>query len=115
MQHRLRHYWFVMTMCFAGSMLGMAPATSPSTAPAADIAIDNFTYSPATLTVKAGRTVTWVNHDDVPHTVTANDRSFKSEPLDTDDRYSHTFTTPGTYHYFCAIHPHMTGEIIVEK
>ena len=79
-----------------------------------DVAIDNFTFTPATLTVLAGTTVTWVNHDDVPHTVTANDKAFTSAALDTDDRFSHTFTAPGTYSYFCTVHPHMTGQIIVK-
>jgi plastocyanin len=89
-----------------------SPATAPS-APAADVSIDNFTYSPASFTAKVGQTVTWVNHDEVPHTVTASDHSFTSTGLDTDERYSRTFTAPGTYPYFCAIHPHMTGEIVV--
>src|SRR3954447_14238381 len=92
-----------------------APATAPAptTSPAADVSIDNFTYSPASFTVKVGKTVTWVNHDDVPYTVTASDRSFTSPALDTDERYSRTFTAPGTYRYYCAIHPHMTGEVVV--
>ena len=90
-----------------------APATS---APVSEqlVKIDNFTFSPATLTITAGTTVKWVNGDDVPHTVTADDRSFTSKALDTDDAYSHAFTTPGTYPYFCAVHSHMTGTIIVK-
>jgi plastocyanin len=79
-----------------------------------EVSIDNFSFSPATLTVARGATVTWVNHDDVPHTVTANDKQFGSKAMDTDDRFSQVFTAPGTYPYFCAVHPHMTGQIIVK-
>jgi plastocyanin len=81
-----------------------------------EIVIDNFTFSPAELTIAAGTKVTWVNHDDVPHTATstAKPRSFASGTLDTDEKFSHVFTTPGTYEYFCAVHPKMTGRIIVK-
>lgn len=91
-----------------------AAAISPAGMKPLDITIDNFSYSPATLTIHAGQSVTWVNHDDVPHTVTANDKSFDSKAMDTDARYTHVFTTPGTYAYFCAVHPHMTAQIIVK-
>lgn len=93
------------------------PAAAPATAPAADrpvVAIDNFNFNPPTLTVPVGSAVTWVNRDDVPHTVTANDHSFDSKGMDTDDRYSRTFAVAGTYPYFCAVHPHMTGTVIVK-
>jgi plastocyanin len=93
------------------------PGTSPAPAGAPyQVAIDNFTYSPATLSVPAGATVAWVNHDDVPHTVTssARPRLFASKALDTDDRFEHTFSSPGTYDYFCAIHAHMTARVIVK-
>jgi len=78
------------------------------------VSIDNFTFNPQTLTVKAGATVTWTNKDDIPHAIAAVNRQFKSKALDTDDAYSFTFTTPGTYAYFCSLHPHMTGTIVVE-
>ena len=77
------------------------------------VRIDNFTFSPQQLTVKAGTTVTWTNADDIPHTVTSLP-AFRSKALDTDDKFSFTFTTPGTYNYFCGLHPHMTGSIVVE-
>jgi plastocyanin len=77
------------------------------------IMIDNFTFAPAQLVVKAGTTVTWKNQDDIPHTVVSAGK-FKSKALDTDDSYSFTFTTAGTYPYFCSLHPHMTGTIKVE-
>jgi plastocyanin len=79
------------------------------------IKIDNFTFNPPNLVIPAGTTVTWVNEDDVPHTAVSDDhKSFRSKPLDTDDRYSFTFAAPGTYPYFCSIHPHMTAKIIVK-
>ena len=76
--------------------------------------IDNFTFAPARLTVKIGTTVTWRNEDDIPHVVAASSRLFKSKALDTDDSFSFTFTAPGTYEYFCALHPRMTGAVVVE-
>ena len=75
--------------------------------------IDNFSFTPQTLTVPAGTKVTWINKDDVPHTVRSNDKKFKSRALDTDEQFSFTFSTPGTNSYFCSVHPHMTGKIIV--
>jgi plastocyanin len=84
--------------------------------PAAEtvVKIDNFTFTPATITVPVGNTVRWANHDDIPHTVVADDKSFKSKALDTDDAFSFTFTKPGTYNYFCSLHPKMTGKIVVQ-
>ncbi len=80
----------------------------------AEVNIDNFSFSPATITVKAGTTVTWTNRDDIPHTVVADDKSFKSKALDTGDKFTFTPTKPGTYPYFCSIHPKMTGKLVVE-
>lgn len=88
-----------------------APATTA--APAATVAIANFTFDPAVVTVPAGTTVTWTNRDDIPHTVTAADGAFQSEPLDTDDAYARRFDQPGSFDYFCSLHPHMTGKVIV--
>jgi plastocyanin len=79
------------------------------------ISIDNFTFTPGTVTVKAGTTVTWTNKDDIPHGIAATGNTFaRSKAMDTDGTYSFTFTTPGTYKYFCYMHPHMTGTIVVE-
>jgi plastocyanin len=90
-------------------------AQSSPQASAGIITIDNFTFTPQSLTVKAGTTVTWTNHDDIPHGIASQNNAFaKSKTLDTDDSYSFTFTTPGTYKYFCYVHPHMTGTIVVE-
>jgi plastocyanin len=77
------------------------------------VTIDNFTFAPAQLTVKVGDTVTWKNHDDIPHTIVSAGK-FRSKALDTDDSYSFTFTASGDYTYFCSLHPHMTGTIKVE-
>jgi amicyanin len=96
--------------CAAGVTLGAAFAEGD----AAAVKIDNFTFTPKSVTVKAGTTITWTNQDDIPHTVTSATKQFKSKALDTDDKFSFTFTTPGTYEYFCSLHPHMTGTIVVE-
>jgi len=80
----------------------------------AEVKIDNFSFGPATLTVAAGTTVTWTNRDDIPHTVVSDDKAFKSKVLDTDEKFSFTFTKPGTYAYFCSIHPKMTGKVVVQ-
>ena len=85
-----------------------APATD------AEVDIDQFTFLPQRITVKAGTTVTWINEDDVPHTIVSSSKVFKSKALDTADKFSFTFTTPGTYDYFCSVHPHMTGAVVVE-
>jgi amicyanin len=80
------------------------------------VVIDNFKFEPRQLTVKAGTKVTWVNRDDVPHTATstARPKAFDSKTLDTDQKFSHVFPTAGTYEYFCAVHPHMKGKIVVK-
>jgi plastocyanin len=79
------------------------------------VSIDNFTFTPPTLTIKAGTTVTWTNKDDIPHGIGWVKNAFtKSKALDTDDGYALTFATPGAYAYFCYLHPHMTGTVVVE-
>ena len=84
------------------------------TSSGASVSIDNFTFSPPTITVAAGSTVTWVNQDDIPHTVVASDKAFKSKVMDTDEKFSFTFTRPGEYAYFCSLHPHMVGKVVVK-
>jgi len=80
----------------------------------AAVTIDNFNFTPSTITVSAGTTVVWTNEDDVPHNVTNPDKEFKSPTLDTDDKWAYTFKKPGTYEYYCTIHPKMTGRVVVE-
>jgi amicyanin len=101
-----------------GAMALLIAATmavaSQAQAATVEVKIDNFTFNPQQITVKAGDTVTWVNHDDIPHTVTSKTMAFRSKAMDSDDKFSFTFTTPGKFDYFCSLHPHMTGTIVVE-
>jgi len=78
------------------------------------VKIDNFSFSPTTITVPVGTEVTWVNHDDVPHNIVSTEKRFTSPVLDTDERFSYGFTAAGTYDYYCSLHPRMTAEIIVK-
>lgn len=89
---------------------GSAVASDPNSP---QVGIDNFNFMPKSLSVPVGTTVTWTNHDDVPHTVTSREKKFTSQALDTDEHFTFTFAEPGTYAYFCAIHPIMTAEIVV--
>lgn len=89
--------------------------TAPNAnANANEIVIENFAFQPATLTVKVGTKVTWVNRDDEPHTATATDKRFNSKTLENGEQFSTEFDQPGTYNYYCALHPKMTGQIIVK-
>jgi plastocyanin len=94
----------------------MAAATQPTSQPTATVRIDNFAFEPKELDIAVGTTVTWRNADDVPHTATSKDdpQTFDSGPLDTDDKFSFTFSKPGTYAYYCKVHPHMTGTVVVK-
>jgi plastocyanin len=104
---------FAAVVAFAGGLGLAAIGVAVAAAPAA-VSIDNFAFTPMTLTVAAGTTVTWTNNDDIPHTVRAIDGAFRSKPLDSADSYSFTFTKPGVYSYFCSIHPKMVGKVIVK-
>jgi len=97
---------------FAGSPRVTAN-DQPSTANA-DVKIDNFVFTPQTLTVAVGATVTWTNKDDIPHTAVSTEGVFKSKVMDTDEKFSYTFTKTGTYPYYCSIHPKMTGKVVVQ-
>ena len=101
--------WFAAAILAAGSM-GVAIADGA----AIKISAKDFMFSPATVTVKAGATVTWTNLDDEPHTVFSDAGLFRSSALDTKDNFSYKFDKPGTYHYLCTIHPRMVGTIVVE-
>jgi len=78
------------------------------------VKIDNFNFTPPTLVIAPGTTVTWTNDDDSPHSVREKDGKFKSAALDTDDTFSQTFIAPGEFEYFCSIHPRMTGKVVVK-
>jgi len=105
---------------FAIGMIAAGPkhflAAAQEKAATAEVKIDNFSFGPEVLTVAVGTSVTWTNRDDIPHTVVSTDdpKSFKSKVLDTDEKFSFTFSKAGTYAYFCSIHPKMTGKVIVK-
>ncbi|HEV3063465.1 MAG TPA: cupredoxin family copper-binding protein [Vicinamibacterales bacterium] len=96
--------------------IGDAPPGDDTPAAAADskqVVVDNFSFTPATAAVPVGTTVTWTNHDDIPHNVVSPEQKFKSPVLDTNETFSHTFAAAGTYKYYCSIHPRMTGQVVV--
>ena len=100
-----------------GMLNGSANVAANTPPPAStEVKIDNFSFTPVTLTVATGTTVTWTNRDDIPHTVVSADdpKAFKSKALDSDDKFSFTFAKPGTYPYFCSLHPKMTAKIVVQ-
>jgi plastocyanin len=97
-----------------GNSKTFAARAEQTQASSAEVKIDNFSFGPTTLTVAVGTTVTWTNRDDIPHTVVSDDKVFKSKVLDTDEKFSFTFTKPGTYPYFCSVHPKMTGKVVVQ-
>jgi plastocyanin len=112
-------HFYSMTACMIALMMFSATqgvlAASPGDNPSAvQIRIDNFTFTPPDVTVKVGTQITWTNSDDIPHTVVSTDSAFKSKTLDTDDKFSFTPTKPGTYSYFCSIHPKMTAKVVVQ-
>jgi plastocyanin len=89
-------------------------AAHPIDAANVEVKIDNFTFAPTTLVVRKGTQITWTNRDDIPHTVVENNKLFKSHVLDTNEKFTFTPTQPGTYKYYCSIHPKMTAEVVVE-
>jgi plastocyanin len=110
-----------MNRRFAAAVLVAAFPLAPAAAMAVPaqpaetkVRIDNFSFTPLRLTVKAGTTVKWENGDDIPHNIVSTTKVFRSKVLDTAESFSFTFTTPGVYDYFCSLHPHMTGTIVVE-
>ena len=106
----------LLVMQFAAHAQSAPAAGQDSKGQTVDVKIDNFSFSPATITIPAGTTVKWTNRDDIPHTVVsdASPPLFRSKALDTDDSFAMVFDKPGTYHYFCGLHPHMTGTIVVQ-
>lgn len=102
----------VIGLALSNFTVPVAAGENPSSQ---QVTIDNFSFSPATITVAAGTVITWVNHDDIPHTVVSDDKTtFKSHALDTDEKFTFTFAKPGTYTYFCSLHPHMTAKVVVQ-
>src|SRR4029078_4155207 len=105
-------------LCLEASRLSAGPANVVAhvqpKAKMMEINIDNFSFVPAELTVSVATTVTWTNRDDIPHTVVSTDKVFKSKVLDTNEKFSYTFSTPGAFFYFVSIHPKMTGTVMVQ-
>ena len=103
-----------VAMAIGGSGSGNFTASAQQKPETVEVKIDNFSFGPAELTVAVGTTVTWTNRDDIPHTVVSTDKVFKSKVLDTDEKFSYTFTQAGSFPYFCSIHPKMTGKVVVK-
>jgi plastocyanin len=101
-----------MLLLLAGS--ASVRANDQPAAESAAVKIDNFVFGPPTITVPVGATVTWTNGDDIPHTAVSTEGVFKSKVMDTDEKFSYTFTKAGTYSYYCSIHPKMTGQVVVK-
>jgi plastocyanin len=104
----------VVTALAVAALAAGAPASQGAPAADAEVQIDQYAFLPQRITVKPGTTVTWTNDDDDSHTVASSSKLFKSKALDTGDKFSFTFTTPGTYAYICSVHPYMTGAVVVE-
>ena len=101
-----------LVLCVAFVMPAIFAAAAPP-APAVDIA--KFAFAPKEITIAPGTKIVWTNHDETPHTVTSNDKSFASKGLDTDDKFEHTFASEGDFTYYCTVHPFMTGVVHVHK
>ena len=112
----MRRRTIVLTGTILSAILLGSSAISAAQAEDANVNIDNFSFSPAQIMIAPGTKITWANRDDIPHTVTdaADPRAFKSPPLDAGDTFSSVFSVPGTYHYFCSLHPHMQGTVVVK-
>jgi plastocyanin len=105
----------MLVAMLAGRQTTQAAVPAAPPAAGAEVKIDNFSFTPATLTVAVGTQVTWTNRDDIPHTIVSDDKTFKSNALDTDEKFTYTFAKAGTYSYFCSIHPKMKGTIVVQQ
>jgi plastocyanin len=113
-QSLLSHAVLAAIVCAAcGTLAVFAAAAVPPSAVVVDIA--KFAYGPKEITIAPGTKVVWTNHDETPHTVAGNDKSFTSKGLDTDDKFEHTFDKEGDFGYICTVHPFMTGIVHVRK
>lgn len=112
---RFTHRHAVIVAVLSGPVVGAFLAFGAVAAEEANVVtIDNFVFTRPELTVAVGTTVKWVNHDDIPHSVVEKNKTFRSKALDTDDSFTYTFASAGTFDYFCGLHPHMVGKIIVK-
>ena len=110
----MRYLAAVSAALLTALWLVCAGAAAQKAAAGPQVVMEHQKYAPAKLTVPAGATVTWINRDADPHTVTASSAEFSSPGLDTGESFSRRFTVPGTYVYFCRLHPLMTGTITVK-
>ncbi len=117
----MKNKWFIPVLAVAMPLalaavlsVHLTRANSKAKSSPIEVKVDNFTFKPDTPTISVNSTVTWVNKDDVPHTIASTDGLFKSQALDTDEKYSHTFTNAGTYSYYCSIHPKMVAQVVVQ-
>ncbi|RAO75411.1 cupredoxin domain-containing protein [Dyella jiangningensis] len=114
----LRHAAFMSMLCLSCGVTAPAIAAKAGVsqnAAATQVEIRNFAFAPNTMTVAVGTRVVWINRDEEPHVITSAGKQFASSPaLDTSDTYAVTFSKPGTYVYYCSIHPMMVGTIIVQ-
>jgi plastocyanin len=119
METKMKRKWILWA---AASLLGLIAlvgahrtmAARPVDSSNVEVKIDNFSFAPTALTVRVGTQITWTNRDDIPHTVVEDNKTFKSKVLDTDEKFSFTASRPGTYNYYCSIHPKMTAKLVVE-
>jgi plastocyanin len=109
-----RGLWLALSGALAVAVVGLPSSVLAEDAKPATVTIDNFSFTPAVLEIHVGTTVTWTNRDDIPHTVAEKSIAWRSKPMDTDDSFTHTFDTAGEFAYFCTLHPHMTGKIVVK-
>lgn len=105
---------FALVLCAAFATPAIFATAAPST-PTVEVNIEKFAFGPKQITVAPGSTIVWTNHDQTPHTVTSNDKSFASKGLDTDDKFEHTFASEGDFSYICGLHPFMTGVVHVRQ
>lgn len=112
----IRHLGSLVARGPAFALLLLACTSGAALAESRDVtvSIENFTFVPAEITISPGTTVTWINHDDIPHTAVSSEKGvFRSKVMDTDEQFSFTFASAGDFAYFCSLHAHMTGRVIV--
>jgi plastocyanin len=107
--------WIIFLGLLAALTLSLCLGPIAKAKAASSVHIDNFTFTPQEITITRGTTLTWVNDDDIPHAIAASNKAFRSKAMDTEEKFSFTFSAPGTYEYFCSLHPHMQGKVIVKE
>ena len=113
----VRILFVISSLCWSSLSFGQAEkGASADNTKTNQIVIKDFHFDPQVLTVRSGEKITWTNRDEEPHTVVSVEKQFKkSGPLDTDQEFTITAGAPGTYTYYCSVHPKMTGTIVVKK